>query len=441
MNKKNEYPRVLIVGRTNVGKSTLFNRLAGKKKSIVFESDGVTRDYIQETITWADKTFNLVDTGGLCFNRKSSEIEKKIQEKVFALLSEADLLVYVCDIKNGLLQDDIHIAKILRKTTRPIVLVLNKADNRNIVEEGLHDFHSLGFNNIIPASAIHGTGIADLLNFMASNISTPTQVEAVDDAQKIIILGKPNVGKSSLMNLLTHQERSIVSPIAGTTREAISENINFCNVSIEIIDTAGVRRKSRVSDDLETLMVKNALGSIRETNVVLLMVDASAGKICDQELKLLFYALENKKPVIILYNKVDLLDEYTSARLEHNMEEYDFILKKTMQVSISCLTKKNVCKVLGQVQKVLSRCTQIFKSAEVDETIKEELLKKQLFHKRQRLKIFRVRNMKYTDIPTFVLHVNRPEWFGPSQLGFIENLLRKHYDLAGCPVQLYVQKV
>lgn len=443
MKKKITYPKVLLVGRTNVGKSTLFNRITAKKSSIVLEREGVTRDYVEELVTWNEKTFKLVDTGGLSFRRKASEIEGKIQEKVLTLLKSAEILLFVCDGKSGITQDDLHIAKTLHKSKRPVFLLLNKADNKNAFEENKYEFVRLGFENIIHVSAIHAIGIGTLLEQISDNVSSPVQTDEVEDPKtKIIILGKPNVGKSSLMNLLTHQERSIVSPVAGTTREAISENVYFCNELIKVTDTAGVRRKCKVSDELETLMVKSSLQSIKDADIVLLMIDVSAGKISDQELKLLFYALENKKPTIVIYNKVDLLenDEYARAMLEQSMEEYDFILKKTIQVAISCVTKKNICKILGQVQKILERCKQPFDTGEINDLLKQELFRKQLFHKRQLLKVMHIKQIKESRIPTFSLRVNYPEWFGPTQLGFIENTLRKNYDLKGCPVQLVVQQ-
>ncbi|MFH0897996.1 MAG: ribosome biogenesis GTPase Der [bacterium] len=442
MSKKLKYPQVLLVGRTNVGKSTLFNRISNKKSSIVFEREGVTRDYVQELITWNDVTFKLVDTGGLSFTRKTSEIEAKVQKKVLDLLAQADLLLFVCDVKAGVTQDDVHIVRTLHKTKRPIFLLINKVDNQNAFAEHKFEFESLGIKEVFPVSSLHGIGIGQLLDHIIRTIPAPIQEEPAESKAKIVILGKPNVGKSSLMNLLTHQDRSIISAVPGTTREAITDHVYFCDELVQITDTAGVRRQSRVSDDLETLMVKSSLQSIRQADVVLLMIDASEGKISDQEVKLLAYTLEQKKPVIVLYNKTDLLEsnDYAKTLLDQSIDEYDFILKKTTQISISCLSKKNICKILGQVQKVLDRCKQPFDSGQLNELIKQEMQRKPLYHKRQLLKVFHIKHIKTAPTPTFAITVNHPEWFGPTQLGFVENVLRKNYDLKGCPVQFNLKK-
>ncbi|MBY0353348.1 ribosome biogenesis GTPase Der [Candidatus Babeliales bacterium] len=442
MNKKVKYPTVVLVGRTNVGKSTLFNRLASEQKSIVFEREGVTRDYIEEKITWADKTFKIIDTGGFEFKRNMTEIETRVQEKVLRLLDNASLLLFVCDGKNGLTQGDLHIAKILHRTRKPVIVVVNKADNKRALEDNAAEFYSLSFEEIINVSSIHGTGIGRLLERITDIVPQPTTIEGEVPQYKMVIVGKPNVGKSSLMNLLLNQERSIVSEVAGTTREPITEMLQRADELIQLVDTAGVRKKSRVDDELEQLMVKSSLEAIREADVVLLMIDASQGKISDQELKLLFYVYEVNKPVLVLYNKTDLIkeDDYTKAQLKSSLEEYNFVLKKTPQINISCLSKKNVSKVIDQVNSLVKRCSQSFNSSELDELVKQSLSTKPMYHKRILLRLFKIRNVP-AQIPTFVLHVNYPEFFGPSQLGFIENIIRSHYDIKGCPVQFSVRKV
>lgn len=442
MNKKVKYPTVVLVGRTNVGKSTLFNRLASEQKSIVFEREGVTRDYIEEKITWADKTFKLIDTGGFEFKRNMSEIETRVQEKVLKLLDNASLLLFVCDGKNGLTQGDLHIAKILHRTKKPVIVVINKADNRRALEDNMSEFFSLSFDEMIPVSSIHGTGIGRLLERVTDIVPQPTEFEGEVPRYKMVIIGKPNVGKSSLMNLLLKQERSIVSPVAGTTREPISEMLQYADELIQLVDTAGVRKKSRVDDELEQLMVKSSMEAIREADVVLLMIDASEGKISDQELKLLFYVYEVHKPVVILYNKTDLIkeDDYTKSLLLSSQAEYNFVLKKTPQINISCLSKKNLHKVIDNVNALVKRCGQSFNSTELDEFVKENLSAKPMYHKRILLRLFKIRNVP-AQIPTFVLHVNYPEFFGPTQLGFIENIIRSRYDLKGCPIQFSVKKV
>ncbi len=435
------FPRILIVGRTNVGKSTLFNRLVDNQKSIVFSSDGVTRDYVEETVTWDDRTFRLVDTGGLMIKRKvNNEIEKNVQQRLTALFAEADLFLFVCDGKNGLAEEDRIVARQLHSFKKPTLLLLNKADNASALLATAPEFLALGFSEMIEVSGIHGIGINKLLTWIIDHLPEDRDVVEEQPHYHVSIVGKPNVGKSSLMNELAKRERSIVSDIAGTTREAISERIYHCNDLIELIDTAGVRKKSRVDDELEQLMVKNSLSTIRQADIVMLMVDASAGKITDQELKLLFYSLEENKPVILLINKVDLLDDYTKLTLDSSKEEYEFILKKVPVISVSCKTKQGVDKVLNAVAEVWHRCKQVFDPAEVDEVVKKELAVKTLYRCTVPLKLHKIRPLPTAKIPSFVLHVNLPQFFGPSELSCIENILRKHYDLRGCPVQFSLKK-
>ena len=444
--------KVLLVGRTNVGKSTLFNRILGKLSSIVFDQDGVTRDYIEEEVSWNDRPFTLVDTGGLSYKKtlkqnrqsKESKIQAHIQDNVLNLITKAHVLLFVCDGKNGLTLEDQRIAKIFHKTKRPVILLINKADNKNALAENKYDFNKLGFEDIIQVSAVHATGINDMLNLVVEKLEQypPQFEEDTTSSHSIAIVGRPNVGKSSLMNLLTKRQRSIVSDVAGTTREAISEKVFFANDLLQITDTAGIRKKSRVDEPLESLMVKSSLSSMRLADVIILVIDVTEAKIADQELKLLFYAVEQHKPLIILYNKVDLLedDQYTQDQFLQSMDKYNFILKKFPPIAISCLTQKNIHKIFDQVQKVLDRCKQEIDSIELDDKIKNAFMRKPLYHKRNLLKLLKIKKNP-SAIPSFTLYVNFPQWFGPSQLGFIENTLRKTYDFEGCPIRFTTQKV
>lgn len=429
------YPKVLLVGRTNVGKSTLFNRMAEQRKSIVFEREGVTRDYIQELISWHGKSFLLVDTGGLSFTKNKDDITNRVQAKVIELLNSAALILFVCDGKNGLTAEDETIASLLRKTKKPVALLLNKADNQNAFDDNAAEFFKLGLKPILHTSGIHGIGIGSLLEHIVANIPNPIAQEQAAPQYKVALIGRPNVGKSSLMNLLIAHERSIVSPVAGTTREAIAETTYVLNDLVQIIDTPGVRRSRTISDDLEQLMVRSSLQTVKEADIVLAMIDASEGHIADQELKLLFYAYQQRKMVLAIINKTDLLDDYKKFLLEQSIEKHEFILKKIPVMWISCVTQKNVHKIYNEVHKVWTRCNQQFDELDVNETIREGLSHVALYHNKERLKVQSVRVVK-NNIPTFALQVNHPDWFGPSELGCIENMLRKHYDLVGCPVKL-----
>ncbi len=441
MKKIKKYPKVLLVGRTNVGKSTLFNRLAEKSESIVLDAEGVTRDYIHEIVHWDNKTFDLIDTGGIALQKTKDPILGAIQEKVIKLLEKGSLIFFICDVKTGVTQQDKRIAKFLHKNNRPTILLVNKIDNKTAYEENFNEFYSLGFKEIMEVSAVHGIGISDMLNKIVEVIPEPTEEEETKPKYKVAIIGKPNVGKSSLMNLLISQERSIISDIAGTTRESISELTYNSENLIQISDTAGVRRKSKVDETLESLMVKSTLSTIRTSDIVILMVDASALKLSNQELKLLSYALEQKKSVLLLLNKIDLLTEDDKEILKYNLSEYDFLLKKIPTINTSCKSKKNIHKIYNEVEKSWIRRVQKFSDIELNELVKEEFVKKPLYHTKIQLKLFKIRQIKDAKVPTFQIFVNHPEWFGNTQLGFIENILRRNFDLKGCPIAFIKSKV
>jgi GTP-binding protein len=438
MNSKHQYPKVLIVGRTNVGKSTLFNRLNEEKSSIVFNREGVTRDYIEDVVSWQGKTFTLVDTGGLSFERKDrNDIDARVQENVIKQLSTAYAILFVVDGKNGLTDYDQKIATYLRRVKKPVAVLINKLDNEELVTENVPEFYRLGIEPLFPISSIHGTGISDVLGWVSASV--PAEIDAVaieEPAYKVAIIGRPNAGKSSLMNLLIKHERSIVSDIPGTTREAISENTYYCNDLIQLTDTAGIRRSRKIDDDLEELMVHNSLSALKDSDIIILIIDASQGAIADQELKLLFYAYEQKKMILAVFNKMDLLDEYTRKMIEMDIERYQFMFTKIPYLFTSCLTQKNITKIFEEIQKIWIRSQQKFNTVQVNEVVRKGMQGKYLFHSTVELKIHFIEPLDLP-IPTFILKVNFPQWFGPTELGCVENILRSHYDLKGCPVRLF----
>jgi GTP-binding protein len=442
MNARKKYPAVAIVGRTNVGKSTLFNRLTKDKGSLVFAREGVTRDYIQKTISWNEKTFNLIDTGGLPLKipKDGDPILKEIKESVLSIVEKADLVLFVCDAKSGLVNQDREIAKLLHKAKKQVLLLINKSDNVAALQEHEHEFDALGFKEILKISAAHGLGIRELLNAITEKIEFVTGV-VEKPSYSITILGKPNVGKSSLLNLVLKKERAIVSEMPGTTREAIAETITLHKEAIRIVDTAGVRRKGRVSDPLEIAMVKSSLDAVRKAEIVIIVVDVTQARLSDQELKLLFYAYEQGKSIILVFNKTDILTEHQKERLEYNLKWYDFFIKKIPVLYISCKMQKNIGRVLKEILKARERRTQKFDETKVTEILKEALIKKPLYHKRELLKLYNVKPVESEDrAPTFLLSVNHPAWFGPTQLGYLENQLRRHFDLLGCPIRLVPKK-
>lgn len=454
-----QVPLVVIVGRMNVGKSTLFNRLSYGVKSIALDYEGVTRDIIKNIVTWHDRSFMLVDTGGITMRKTDDPIQQQVQQRAREILSRADVVLLVCDGTVGIMPEDREIAKMLHKLGKQAILVINKIDTR-VAQEQVHEFVTLGHEPEIAVSAQHGAGISDLFDAIehqlaasfgkAQEVAKPdSPFEDQDEDQesdtekrgyKVVLLGKPNVGKSSLMNLLLQEERSIVSAEPGTTREAISEKITFYQEDIQITDTAGVRRMRSVTEPLEQLMVRSTLRAVEYADIVLLLIDASEGKISDQEMKLAFYAFEQKhKAVILLFNKQDLVDEYEAQTMEQHLGEYVFLVKKLAQLPISCKEQKNIGKVIPLVHKVWEKYTAHFDQHSLTVLFKEAITHKPLYHKKNALAVYSAEQVSTGPI-TIVLRVNEPLWFGESQLAFFENILRKKYDLQGVPVKLLTRK-
>ncbi|HSW73558.1 MAG TPA: ribosome biogenesis GTPase Der [Candidatus Limnocylindria bacterium] len=434
----NKLPVVAIVGRTNVGKSTLFNRLSTNAKSITLDQEGVTRDFIKDVISWQDRTFSLVDTGGITIRRSQDPITEKVRQRVLTVIEQADIILFVCDGAAGLVAEDRELASLVRKTGKPVFLVINKSDRKD-AQDASWEFNQLGFQPTFFISAQHGMGIAELLEVLAQKLPE-THVQASDERIcKIVLLGKPNVGKSSLMNILLNQERSIVHDQPGTTREAITEKISFYKEDIQVTDTAGVRRKRVIDEELETLMVKSSFQAVQNANIVMLLIDGSEGVLADQELKLAFYTLEHHKALIILFNKEDLVEGRTQETMEHSLEEYRYVMDKVPQLHISCITGKNVGKVLPLVQQVWKRYSQSFSEVQLTQLLKEALYEKPLYHKTQLLMLYHAKQIRTAPI-TIAIYVNEPDWFGQSQLAFLDNIVRKKFDLTGVPVAFAVRK-
>jgi len=437
---KNSYPSVALVGRTNVGKSTLFNRLSKRTESLVADFSGVTRDYIAEALSVEGKNFMLVDTGGLAPAGTSDPFYNEIEAISHQACHEASIILFVCDVKNGLTLEDKQIAKQLHALKKKVIVLLNKADNKAGREEHESEFYALGFEDYIPVSAVHGTGMQDLLKLISKNLPTTTTPELpAAPSCKIVLLGKPNVGKSSLMNALLQYKRSIVSDIAGTTREAVSERITFHGQDILLTDTAGVRRKRKVTDNLETQMVKSSLAAVRSADIVVLLVDPNEGRLADQELKLMFYAFEEHKALLLVYNKADLLTVEKENLLQYETSEYDYFLKNIPKIKTSCLTGKNVGMVMREIDKIRERFVQPINSAELTVEMHDYFRAKPLFHKGIKLQVFSIQKRKEKNM-SFDICVNEPRWFGQSQLQCIENFLRKKYDMIGCPVHFVITK-
>jgi GTP-binding protein len=436
--KKIKLPQVVIVGRTNVGKSTLFNRLSENVKAITLDLEGVTRDFLRDTISWQGKSFELIDTGGISLRKTQDTILSQARDVALSMIEFADIILFVVDGRAGLVTEDREIAQLLHKHGKTVFLVVNKVDVKES-EENIYEFESLGFSQSCFISASHGKNIVDLLELIVAHLPEPLLVEVEDPAYKVMLLGKPNVGKSSLMNLLLEKERAIVSPEAGTTREALAERVKFYQEDIQISDTPGVRRMRSVTEPLEGLMVQKTMQALKDSDIVLLLIDASADAVVDQELKLAFYAFDNQyKALMILFNKADLIEESKKVQFDHALSAYDFLLKKIVTLTISCKTGKNVGKILPAVKELWDRHSRQFNQNELTQLFKEASVRRPLYHNKELL-IFHSAHQVSSAPITILMSVNQPTWFGESQLAYYEKVLRQEYDLRGVPIKFIVR--
>lgn len=433
--------RVVIVGRTNVGKSTLFNRLSQDVKSLALDYEGVTRDFLHDEVCWQNRCFELIDSGGISLKKSQDPVAEKVRILALALLEDADLILFVCDGKVEPTLDDIQMAKYLHKLGKLIILVINKIDEQYHVHEFMSSFAQLGFEYSVAVSALHGKGIADLLDTIIQLL--PKQIEPSREEKEeecsIVFLGKPNVGKSSLMNALLEEERVLVAAQPGTTREAITESIKFYQETIMLTDTPGIRRKRAIDEPLEKLMVKTAFAAVERADIVALVIDGSEGIISDQALKLAFYIFEQGKGLVLLINKADLIDAEKQAGLDDSFSRYDYFFNKIPKLYISCITGKNIGKIIPLIAQVWQRCNQQFSDYELTTLFKQALERTPLFHATMPLILRRAEQIKVAPIKILLI-VNQPSWFGPSQLAFFENRLRKKFDLVGAPVLFVTRK-
>jgi GTP-binding protein len=431
---------VVIVGRMNVGKSTLFNRLSHDARSLTLNYAGVTRDIIKGQCTWRDHTFTLIDTGGISIQISKDPILQQVRTRAMEAINTAFVLLFVVDGTVGVTTEDLALAKVLRAYGKHVIVVVNKGDTK-VAQDNVHEFLRLGYGDPILISAQHNSNINSLLDaILAYQPMDEYSVDPAEQPLRVALIGKPNVGKSSLMNLLLKQERSIVADIPGTTREAITEQVSFSQQDLLLSDTAGIRRKRSVEEPIEKLMVSSTLRALDDADIILLVVDGSQGTLSDQELKLAFYVFEQKhKGLIIVFNKDDIATEYADQMLIMDKEKYAYFLEKIITVTISCKTGKNVTKIAPLINQVWQNYCQKFDADGLTAFIKEAFIKKPLYVNSKLLIVRRVEQVGTRPI-TLLLIVNEPKWFGPTHIGFIDNMLRKEYDLRGIPIKFLVRK-
>ena len=435
-----EHAKIMIVGRTNVGKSTLFNRITSKIKSITLDEKGVTRDCISETVEWTGTSFELIDSGGISVVDSKNEIEQQVQRKVLSMLDEVSGMIFVCDFQVGITDEDKQIARVLLKKNKPVFLAVNKADTLEVDVE-LYNFAKLGIKNMFAVSAQHARGVGDLLDAVVEMIKQEKISNAPDEnpSFRATIIGKPNAGKSSLMNLLVKQDFSIVSSQEGTTREAVRKIVGFNKDAFELIDTAGIRRQSGVDSNIENLMVKNSLSAVRNSHLVILMINVEEPYLTSQDLKLADYVFQEGASLIILFNKTDLLTDETRAQLDYSLEEYDYLLKKIETLNISCKDNKNVGKVLSLVYKVWQRSLQRMSQEYLTSLFLDELNKRPIYKNGIRMSLFSARQVCASPIRIELLVKNK-QLCTDQHLAFFENVLRKAKNFKSVPIFFYVNQ-
>ena len=431
--------KVVIVGRTNVGKSSLFNRIAPHVKSLTLDLEGVTRDMVTDFAEWNDVKFEIIDTGGIDLCKKSSDaMTCMVTERVKKVLDQASVLLFVVDGQTGMTEKDMQIRKLLHTLGKPVIVLVNKVDSMH-QDEMLNQFYNLGFDDVFAVSAVHSRNIADVLDAVVAKLATVKLSEKViDDVPefKVALLGRPNAGKSSLMNLLLDQDFSIVSPVAGTTREALRKRIAFNKNVIELVDTAGVRKKNNVDTDLESMMVTNALQAAKRAHIVLLVVDVDEPELTAQELKLTSYAFDNGSAVIVLFNKQDLLDDYKKERLDASLDQYKHFLNKLETINISCKTGKNIGKVLPAVQEVWQRYGMKLSDRYLTDLFVAAISKTPIFKNGQQIFLYKARQVGNAPM-RIELVVKNVVIFEENHKAFFENVLRKAVDLKSVPIFFY----
>ncbi|NLK62161.1 MAG: ribosome biogenesis GTPase Der [Fusobacteria bacterium] len=432
-------PIVAIVGRPNVGKSTLFNKLVGDRISIVKDEPGVTRDRLYRETEWLGKEFVLVDTGGLEPNTKDF-IMSKVKSQAEVAINEADIIVFVVDVKQGITLLDDEVANVLRKTKKTVILAVNKVDNFDEEQHDIYEFYGLGFHSIVPISAEHTKNIGDLLDEIVEEFDS-LENEYEDEGLKIAVIGRPNVGKSSLVNRIVGEERTIVSDIAGTTRDAIDTKFEYNGNKFTIIDTAGIRRKSKVEEDLEYYSVLRSIKAIKRADVCFLLLDPNEG-ITEQDKRIAGIAHEEKKPVIITINKWDLVDKN-----EHTPHSYEKVARTFIQFLnyapfefISALEGTRVLNLIDKAVKMFEEYNKEVTTGVLNHVFREAiLLNPPPTRKGRALKLNYITQISSAP-PKFALFVNDVEIVHFSYLRYIENKLREAFGFYGSPVDIEIRQ-
>lgn len=426
---------VAIVGRPNVGKSTLFNKLIGDRLSIVKNEPGVTRDRLYRETEWSGKEFLLVDTGGL-EPRTNDFMMSKIKQQAQVAIDEADVIIFLVDGKAGITGLDEDVANVLRKQDKKVVVAVNKIDNYMKDQENILEFYALGFEEVIGISGEHKTNLGDLLDAVVEKFDDEKEVEE-EDSLKIAILGRPNAGKSSLVNKLLNEERSIVSDMAGTTRDAIDSSLKYDGDKFTLIDTAGIRRKSKVEDSIEYYSVLRAVKSIKRADVCVLMLDATE-LLTDQDKRVAGLIYEERKPIIIAVNKWDLIEKNNNS-----VKEFTDLVKADLPfldyapiVTTSALTGKRTVNILEQARFINEEYHKKITTGLLNQILAEIIAQNPVPTRKGRAVKINYATQVSQAPPKFVFFSNNPDLIHFSYQRYIENKLREYFGFEGCPIDI-----
>ncbi|MCB0506744.1 MAG: ribosome biogenesis GTPase Der [Chitinophagales bacterium] len=432
---------VAIIGRPNVGKSTFFNRLLEERKAITDDFSGVTRDRQYGISTWNGKTFNVIDTGGFV-SHSEDVFEKAIRQQVRIAIQEADLMVLMVDVTTGITDLDEALTKELRKSKKPVVLAVNKVDNTER-SYAANEFYALGFEDLFPISSMSGSGTGEILDFITEQI--PNDIEdAIDlyaNIPKVAIVGQPNAGKSTLLNALVGEERNIVTDIAGTTRDSIHTHYNLYGKEFLLIDTAGIRKKNKVHEDLEFYSVIRAVKAIEESDVCILMIDATQG-IELQDLKIFGIIEQRKKGIVILVNKWDAIEKDSKTMLEFEKKIREKIAPFTDVpiVFISATEKQRIFQALDKVLEVYKNKQIKIPTHKLNEIMLAEIEKYgPPAYRGEYIKIKYVQQLPSTT-PSFAFFCNHPDYVRDAYRNYLENRMRENFPLTGVPINIFFRK-
>jgi len=429
-------PLIAVVGRPNVGKSTFFNKVAGRKISITEDRPGVTRDRLYADSEWRGKAFSIVDTGGI--ELKSDDLMwKQIKKQAEVAIETAVVILFFVDGKEGLTSSDYEVADMLRRSKKPVILVVNKVDEYS--EDKVFEFYSLGLGEPFPVSAEHGKGIGDVLDEAVSYFEKYVNEE--DDSIKIAVVGKPNAGKSSLVNRILGFERSIVTDIAGTTRDAIDTRFSYDGRDYTIIDTAGIRKKSKVEDDVEYYSVMRAFDAVRRADVCLLVVDSTEG-LTEQDTKIIGYVHEQGKPSVIVMNKWDLIEKDTNTinKFEDKLKQDLKFMDYFKSIYISAKTGQRVEKIMTAVDKVYANAHMRVQTGTLNDLISDTVRANEPpSYNGRRLRVYYSSQVSVAP-PTFVLFVNSQDLMHFSYERFLENTIRNAFDFSGTPIRIVTRE-